>query len=447
MAITNQTLYPRIVERAGFGSVTSNDAAVIGEAYWGNIPDGTVLGPHALRVITKSAQDKFKEKAPGVIVPLQSPVFDEIYHDYIFNTEPALMSVEGMREYVLKAREKINKYTETYLDQIQKAESTTSTAGAALMHVIADEAVTYLYKRPYPFQTLIPVAANKGKTAAWDSIGPYEMGSAAFGAEDPSLTESDIVAHTRTDTIKYMYAVGRLTKAVKLAGLAQIPARDIKAIRIDTAQDAMRSLRERSMLGVTRDVANTTNAFTSAAANEYKGAYELITSNTAGNPTTGDQCWIDVSGSSVDTYGEIMTYLDKTYNYMVLYGMQPNLALCDYKTFGLIRRGLAEYFRYTGEGQELIPGVSKLTLTFPNAGGLPLVPHPFLRMTTGAYGCIFLIDTRMFERRILWQDTYEELANINTSDKFVISAAETLIEKSDVDGSSSLQGGLFGVTI
>jgi hypothetical protein len=47
----------------------------------------------------------------------------------------------------------------------------------------------------------------------------------------------------------------------------------------------------------------------------------------------------------------------------------------------------------------------------------------------------------------LWADTYEELANINTSDKFVISAAETLIDKSDIDGSSSLHGGLFGITI
>jgi len=448
MAFTNQTLYPRVVERAGFGRVTSNDAAIIGEAYWGNIPDGTQLSPHSLSVITKSIQDKFRKEAPGVMVPLQGPVFDQIYYDYIFNCEPKLMSTEDFREYAVKAREKLDKYTASYVDQVvKKAESTTSTAGAALMHVIADEAVTFLYKRPYPFQTLIPVEANKGKTAAWDSVGPYEIGSAAFGSEDPDLTETDIVAHTRTETIKYMYAVGRLTKAVKLAGLAQIPARDIKAIRIDTAQDALRSLRERSMLGVNRDVTSTTNAWTAATSTQYKGMYELVTANTTGNPTTGDACWIDVSSSSVDTYGEIMQYLDKTYRYMVLYGMQPNLALCDYATFGIIRRGLAEYFRYTGEGQELIPGVSKLTLTFPNSGGLPLVPHPFLRMTTGTYGCIALVDTRLFARRVLWQDTYEELANINTSDKFVISAAETLIDKSAIDATSSLHGGLFGITI
>jgi hypothetical protein len=417
--------YSGVVERAGFGAISSSDASILGEVYWGGIPDGT---PVNLAYETKKLQDKFKQTGVTVRVPLQgNPVFDDVVRDFYLN-DTSFMEKGEFGEY-------------------KAAESTTSAGGYPLMHVIADDAVTYLYKRPYPFQTLIPVEANKGKTASWDSIGPYEMGSAAFGDEDPSLTESDVTSHNRTDTVKYMYAVGRLTKAVKLAGLAQIPARDLKAIRIDTAQDAMRALRERSMLGVSRDVSNVTNAWTAAASHEYAGAYELITNNTAGNPDTADQCWIDVSSSSVDTYGEIMQYLDKSYRYMVKYGMQPNVAVCDYPTFGIIRRGLAEYFRYTGEAQELIPGVSKLTLTFPNTGGIALIPHPFMRMTTGAYGGIFLIDTRLFARRVLWQDTYEELANTNTSDKFVISAAETLIDKSDVDGTSSLQGGLFGITI
>lgn len=438
-------IYTGIVEKAGFGAISSEDASLFGEIHWGGIPDGT---PVNLAYETKRLQDKLKKGGITVRVPLQgNPVFDQVIRDFYLN-DTSYMEKSEFGEYKAKVNEKLEKAAREYVEGIvQKAESTTSVAGSALMHVIADEAVTYLYKRPYPVQALIPVEANKGKTASWDVIGPYEFGSAAFGSEDPSLQESNIVAHNRTETIKYMYAVGRLTKAVKLAGLAQIPPRDLKAIRIDTAQDALRALRERAMLGVTRDVTSTVNAFSPANTLEYKGMYELITANTSGNPDTGDQCWIDVSGSSVDTYGEIMQYLDKTYNYMVKFGMQPNIAICDYQTFGLIRRGLVEYFRYNGESQELIPGVSKLTLTFPNVGGISLVPHPFLRMSTGAYGSIFLMDTRLFARRVLWQDTYEELANTNTSDKFVISAAETLIDKSDIDGTSSLHGGLFGITI
>jgi hypothetical protein len=443
MSLHRASAYRGVVMKSGFGRVTSDDAAVIGNAYWGNIPDGM---PVNIVVETVRTRDRFKESGITAYVPLMGNVAEGIVREFLLG-DTSHMSKNAFDEYAIKAKEKIDKSTTEYLDAIvQKADSTTS-LGSSLMHVIADDQVTYLYKRPYPFQTLIPVEANKGKVANWDSVGPYEITSAAFGEEDPDLTETDMTAHNRSATIKYMYSVGRLTKAVKFAGLSQVPARDIKAIRIDLAQDALRSLRERSMLGVDRNVSSVSNAFTAAANNQYAGVYELITNNTAGNPTDGDQCWYDVSSSSVDTYGEIMQYLDQSYNAMVLYGMQPNLALCDYKTFGIIRRGLAEYFRYNAESQELIPGVSKLTLTFPNSGGLNLVPHAFMPMTTGAYGNIFMMDTRLFSRRVLWQDTYEELANINTSDKFVISAAETLIDKSDIDGSSSLHGGVMGITI
>jgi hypothetical protein len=419
----------------GFGNLSADTASFIGEAMWSGIPDGS---PININVEQKRIQDRFAKAGITTMIPWQT-MNDDLVQKAIFS-DPN-MEAHECAEFATKIKETMDKRTLQYFDAVlQKAESTTNTS--ALMHVIADEGVTYLYKRPYPIQTLIPVEANKGKTASWDSVGPYEFGNAAFGAEDPSLTESDITTHNRTDTIKYMYAVGRLTKAVKLAGLAQIPVRDIKAIRVDTAQDALRALRERSLLGVTRDVSSTTNEFAEANTLQYKGMYELITAASA----YANKCYNAVT--TVDTYGEIMIELDKSFNQMVKMGMSPNIAICDYKTFGIIRRGLAEYFRYTGEPvKTLIPGLSKIDLVFPNTGGLSLVPHAFLSMTAGNNGSIFLIDTRLMARRVLWQDTYEELANINTSDKFVISAAETLIEKSDVDGSSSLQGGVFGITI
>ncbi|OPZ41816.1 MAG: hypothetical protein BWY95_02506 [Bacteroidetes bacterium ADurb.BinA104] len=316
------------------------------------------------------------------------------------------------------------------------------------MHVIADEQVTYLYKRPYPFQSLIPVEANKGKWAAWDVIGPYDITSAYFGTEDPDLTETNMKAYNRFDRIKYMYTVGRLTKAAQLAGLTQIPARDLRAIRVDMAQDAMRALRERSMLGVTRNLQSVSNTFENAGPLEYPGLAEIIRNNT-GNGNLKDKTWIDGSEvGGIKTFTDINFYLDEVYSKMVLYGMRPNLAICDYKTFGLIRRGMTDFIRYIGEPvKTLVPGVSKIDLVFPNEGALPLVPHPFMSMVAGNNGAIMLADTRLLARRVLWQDTYEQLANINTSDKFVISSAETLIDKSGITEADSLHGGLFGITI
>jgi hypothetical protein len=164
----------------------------------------------------------------------------------------------------------------------------------------------------------------------------------------------------------------------------------------------------------------------------------MITANTAG--TSGDQTWITSTGGS---YDDIQKDLDTTYNTMVKFGMQPNLALCDYRVFGTMRRGLWEHFR-TEPIKELTTGISKISLVFPGADGLPLVPHPFLPQTAGQ-GSIQLIDTRLIARRTLWQDMYEDLAKINLSSKAVISAAETMADKSDIDGASSLHGGVFGI--
>lgn len=421
------------------GNITSDYAAQMAQAMY---PAGVYEGMPINHVSAQAAaQERFIKAQEGKhisIMPVAIPEWDEVLRKAIFS-DPYAEAAE-VKELHDKNVDYLRKAQHNAIDILEKADSTTSLA-SSFMHVIADQNVTFLYKRPYPLQAVIPVEANMGKTASWDVVGPYEIASAAAGSEDPTLVESDMTAHNQTDTVKYLYAVGRLTKAVKLAGLTQIPARDVKAIRIDMAQDAIRALRERMMIGVTRNLQSTTNNFQSAGALEYKGIYEHIQANTA-TPT------YITAGASVDTYGEIMKELDNSYNKMVLYGMQPTLAVCDYTTFGIIRRGLAEYIRYGGEPVKTIaPGVQKIDLVFPN-NSVSLMPHPFLPMTTGgAYGNIFLLDTRLWARRVLWQDTYEELANINTSDKFVISAAETLIDKSDVDASSSLHGGVFGITI
>jgi hypothetical protein len=69
-------------------------------------------------------------------------------------------------------------------------------------------------------------------------------------------------------------------------------------------------------------------------------------------------------------------------------------------------------------------------------------------------GTVMLVDTRLIARRSLWQDTYEELAKQNLSQKFVVSAAETLVDKSDIGDDAtgggvpaySLHGGVFTIT-
>ena len=439
-----------VISKASFGgygmSGLFEQAALVGEALWAGVPDGTPIGIQQIRLQQNAFKKAKIEGKQIALMPLIPPVQDQFVKKAIF--ADSFMDKDEMMHLRKSYKEEMDKLTRQYLDKvISKADTTESN----LMHVIADEQVTYLYKRPYPFQSLIPVEANKGKWAAWDVIGPYDITSAYFGQEDPDLTETNMKAYNRFDRIKYMYTVGRLTKAAQLAGLTQIPARDLRAIRVDMAQDAMRALRERSMLGVTRNLQSVKNQFENAGPLEYAGIAEIIQKNKgeAGDGVLKDKCWIHASEvGGIKTFSDINFYLDEIYSKMVLYGMRPNLAICDYKTFGLIRRGMTDFIRYIGEPvKTLVPGVSKIDLVFPNEGALPLVPHPFLSMMSGDYGSIQLVDTRLLARRTLWQDTYEQLANINTSDKFVISSAETLIDKSGVTEFDSLHGGLYGITI
>ena len=471
---TGPTLYDRNIV-SGFGAVgrhtprdvtslmpsVAGEASVLGEIFWKNIPEGTQVTP---RMIVEQ-RDRFLQAAMGsgiVHMPLLPSIEDSVvkaiaegrgtYDDQGSTVDHGKMGITYRSESVTKALEKSH---EQFCEEVAKATweqfsdgsefRKAMTTASNLMHVIADQDVTYLYKRPYPFQALIPSEANKGKIASFDIIGPWDL-DASPGTEDQSFTESDPSPYTRTQTIKYLFSVYRVTMAAQLAGLAQVPARDMMAIRVDMAQDGLRALRERMMLGVNYTPSDTTMAFQAAYASgsvAYNGIYQIIQANTE---TAGSGAnWIDSTGNA---YDQINKDLDDSYRHMAKYGFQPNIAFCDYGTFGIYRRGLWEHFR-TGPTTEITSGITKIELTFPNAGGLAMIPHPFLPQSssTASVGCIMLLDTRLLARRTLWQDMNTQLAQINLSQKGVISAAETLVDKSDVDASSSLQGGVFGIAV
>lgn len=422
---------------------TFPEAPLLGNAFWGGLPDGAPIPSMDKHLM--NAQDRFNKakseaKARGEhfeFTPLVNPFPDYIIQKAIFTSNaPSKFKTSAERFYAdmeplakAYAMQVASENPDTEVaEEINKAVTT----GSSLMHVIADQAVTLLYKRPYPIQALIPVEANIGKAANWDIIPPFGFNSATFLGEDPNLTETDISPSNRTDYIKYMYAVGRVTQAAQFAGLSQYPTRDMKTISIDASQEALRALRERSMLGVTRDVSEIDSiAYEDANSLQYAGMHEIITNNTT-SPN-----WVTSTGSDYDS---IMADLRNSYRLMVKDGIRPNLAITDYATFDTIAAGLMEYFR-TEPIKEFTQGISKISLVFAGTGGLPLIPTEFKPMDAGSQG-IDLIDTKLWARRVLWQDMYQDLAKINTSDKFVISAAEVLIDKTDKNTSGSTTGGL-----
>ncbi len=436
-----------------------SEASYIGEAMWKNIPEGSPVTQRMLVDQRNRFLEASTPNSPLNFLPLLPQIDDALIKSVIEGFPDGDVRVRGDHEQYYRS-EAVTKALEVdherFCDEVSKAVweemvdgcefKKAMTTASNLMHVIADQDVTYLYKRPYPFQALIPSEANKGKTANFDIVGPWDLPGAGPGTEDQMFTEGDPSPYNRSQYIKYLYSVYRVTMAAQLAGLAQVPARDMLAIRIDMAQDALRSLRERMMIGVNYSPTDTTMAFRSAVGSTsvaYNGIYQIIQANTK---TAGSGAnWVTSSGPS---YDQINKDLDTSYQAMAKYGFQPNIAFCDYQTFGIYRRGLWEHFR-TGPITEITSGITKIELTFPNAGGLAMIPHPFLQVSTSGspVGCIMLLDSRLLARRILWQDMNTQLAQINLSQKGVISAAETMVDKSDVDAASSLQGGVFGIAL
>jgi len=412
---------------------SAREMALRGRGFWGpDLEEGTRVNIQKAQTLAQDRYLGILQDYPGEapILPVVDLIDPDAVRKAIF--APGYKEMEHLYATIEKAAADLWSEVE---DALTKATTTNSN----LMHSISDSDVTLLFKKVYPAQTLIPVEVNRGKIAQWDAIPPNGAGSAFFGSEDPELVESDMTDYTRTATCKIMYSTSRVTKMAMIAGQSQVPARDLMGIRAMGMAEMLKNLRERSILGVTRDVTVANTSFTAAGPLEYAGLHELVTANTA-SPN-----YVDVSGSTVDTIDKIQPYLDETYMRMIQTGLTPDLALTDYKTFGIYRRGLNDFF-HTENAKFIEFGVAKINLVFPG-GEVPMVPVPFLPSATGTNGTIKLFDTTHLARRVLWAETYEELANLNTSKRGVTSASEVPIDKTDVNGTSSLQCGVEGISI
>lgn len=431
------------IKAAGFGTPRGLNIGVTesrqrSRAYWGDIEEGTPI--YNLQEIQKSAQERMVEAIEAdpraaVMIPLVDLWDNNMVRKAIFDNS---YGMDGFKQDIKKAQQDLASELDAQLRASTLKKATSTTTVSNLMHNYSDEQVVMLFKKVFPLQALIPVEANHGKVAQWDAITETGKGSAFFGSEDPNVVESDLTDAIRTATCKIMYAFTKVTKMARVAGQTQYPARDIMAIRTLAANESVRDLRERSLIGVSRDLTNVDPTYTAANSLEYAGLYELITNNTAAS-------LVQTYAGGAATLDKIKPYLDETIRLMVRHGRTPNLAVCDWKTFGIIGRGMNDFLRIEAvKATEF--GFGKIDIVTP-VGQIPLIPIQFMPTTTGSYGSIMALDTSYLARRVLWGDTYEELANLNTTQRGAITASEVLIDKSDSNATNSQQGGVIGITI
>lgn len=453
---------------AQFGNYNEfvNSYAVEGNAmarsksYFGDvIESGVRFNPRNLNQISRKVTEMAIEsgempRGDVTEIRLPTPIIDDLVAKTLVGTPVVLDAANNPGEVVesfAKAEEAFAKAigaTSLHIvgldgdDALMK----TLTAQSPFIHAVADYDISILYKRAYPFQAVLPTEAVRGKDVVWDVIPPYGLGSAYFDVEDPMLYESDFPQYTRNDYVHFSYSVGRITDAAVRLGRSAYPARDFMSLATDTHFDAMRSLRERRLLGVNNDVTNYNFSYTPAGPLEYKGINELITNSTS--PLSAV-----VDGSSIytgtETEKEQFQKLDTLANNvaikMAIAGLQPNMALCDPNTFALVRKGILNITYQVPPTAAAVYGVTALQWNLQGLPPLNLVSHPFLPRTSGQ-SALYLIDTNMMAQRVAWRDTMEFLAKTNPSQKFFMSDAMTFIDKSDIDGHSSLMGMVKNIT-
>ena len=164
--------------RASFkGTLEDRIAQTKAASFWGS----DLLNENADLYIVKKAAAKrssqYNAENPNdrVAVPIIDLVDPKLIKKAVF--DPTYGNEGLARDFIAAKNQFVTDLTSAI---IKKATTTASN----MIHSIADQEVTMLFKRIYVLQALIDVEPNIGKYAQWDAIGPYSGGSASFAPED-----------------------------------------------------------------------------------------------------------------------------------------------------------------------------------------------------------------------------------------------------------------------
>jgi hypothetical protein len=413
--------------------MAGGEAAARAKAYWG---PGVYEGdPVDIRKSQRAAQERFVEvlnanpRAP-VVMPLEYIVDPTIIRKAIFDPS---FSADQFNQEIRKAKQD---YLDQFAPDIKKGGNTSANS---MVHATWDDEVTMLFKRAvHPIQAIILTEACLGKFAQWDAIGPDGGASAAYVSENPTFSGGEFTPGSRVEACKIAASDGYVTQMAQFAATNQVPARDPTAILTEACNESLRELKDRGLLGVSRDTNLGVTVYEDAPSLAFAGLYELINNNTA------DPNWINVAGSSINTWEKLEPYVQTVYLNMLQDKIVPDVALTDFPTFHMICRGLEKY--YLSQNLKTTEfGIQTLTLNFAR-GPLPVVPLEQLPSATGDNGAFQMLDSTRLAYRQLWGPMFQLLANENGNAHFLINEAGVLIDKTDTDGSSTLQGAVFGIT-
>ena len=295
------------------------------------------------------------------------------------------------------------------------------TAGYALVPIYVAPRIVDVTRKFTPLVELIPRVTNQGLTADYNQVTAKGGGyTAAEDAATPEKTDTYVRAST---SIKFLYAVGRVTGQMQAAmpsyilegfqptGAGLGGGEPFSPSGVPNAKQLEVIMKAREMRELEEDLIVNGDATTYPT--QFDGIVQLQSTENV----------VDLEGGAL-TWDDIETVV----RYAFDDGGRPKLAVGSSAAVQAVRGIIIDTFHYRpGDMGGTLPfGVPAAIVLSTMVGDIPLMPSMFLSNSDGERQ-IYFLDTDYIEMRVLQDMTYEDLAHVNDSHKFMLKIYECLI--------------------
>ena len=286
---------------------------------------------------------------------------------------------------------KIQKDRQTGTDEYASGTSYSSTSGNlnVLIPIYVDNQIVDLVRKETPLFEMLQKRAVRGKTYDWNQHSA--LNSAAFRLEAAPQPVSDDTYVRQVTPLKYAYAIGKVTGVMQAASAGYI---DMLRQEVMTHTRALIQLLEQTIL--------TGDASTNAE--EFSGFNTLISTNT-----------IAVSAAlDIDNLRLGIRQARQGAQSSVVGGGNPDLIVMDLATHDQFKGLLQSYLRYVAPQVSIAWGIQVIEFE-----GLPVITSKFANITSGSRR-VYILDTSRVFLAVLQDVTFEDLAKVDDSNKFML---------------------------
>lgn len=323
----------------------------------------------------------------------------------------------GVERYDVDARSNMFGENNVELKALNTQTGGAGTAGYALVPVYVDPKIIDQTRKYTPLCEIIPRVSNLGMTADYNVI--TAKGGGFVAAEDSALSEKNNTYDRKSTSIKFLYAVGRVTGPARaaipsyaLAGFqpgsgqsmaspfSDSTAPNAKQLEVLVQARALKELEENLII----------NGDTDDDSNEFNGIIDLMSTTNTVDKNTSDLSLEDINTAIQYAFDD---------------GGRPNIAVCGSAVYNDILTLLQARIGYMQSTQQVLWGFQSIVL-HTMVGPVTVIPSMYMSNVSGSKS-IYFLDLSVVEMRVLQDMVYEDLAKTNDSEKFMLKMYEALI--------------------